>query len=160
VLTEKLDKSLRMFIDPRYLNKCIVRERVESSTLEEVRNKLMNKVFFTFVDLKDGFYQCELKEESKQYCAFSTPFGTYQFNRLPFGIACAPELFQQLTKKYFGNINNVCVYIDILIYGVTKEEHDEALEKVMQIAKRLNIKFNLAKLQFQKNQIKYLGFNF
>lgn len=123
----------------------------------------MNKEFFTLVDWKGGFYQCdcELKEESKQYCAFSTPFGTYQFNRLPFSIACAPELFQQLTNKYFGNINNVCVYIDdILVCGATKEEHDEALEKVIQTAKKLSIKFNPAKLQFQKNQIKYLGFNF
>ncbi|CAI6357006.1 unnamed protein product [Macrosiphum euphorbiae] len=161
VLIEKPDKSLRMCLDPKDLNKCIIRERVEIPTLEEVRNKLMNKSFFTIVDLKDGFYQCELKAESKQYCAFSTPFGTYQFNRLPFGIACAPELFQQLTNKYFGNINNVCVYIDdILISGATKEEHDEALEKVMRTARQLNIKFNKTKFQFQKNQIKYLGLNF
>jgi len=140
-----------MCLDPRDLNKNIVREMVEIPTLDEVRNKLMNKKLYTLVDLKDGFYQCELEEGSKRYCAFSTPYGTYNFNRLPFGIACAPELFQQLTNKYFGDIQNVCVYIDdILVYGKTKEEHDEALKKVMDRARLLNIKFNPDKIQYQK----------
>jgi len=58
VLIEKPDKSLRMCLDPKDLNKCIIRERVEIPTLEEVRNKLMNKSFFKIVDLKDGFYKC------------------------------------------------------------------------------------------------------
>jgi len=161
VVIEKPDKSLRMCLDPRDLNKNIVREMVEIPTLDEVRNKLMNKKLYTLVDLKDGFYQCELEEGSKRYCAFSTPYGTYNFNRLPFGIACAPELFQQLTNKYFGDIQNVCVYIDdILVYGKTKEEHDEALKKVMDRARLLNIKFNPDKIQYQKNEIKYLGLKF
>lgn len=161
VVIEKPDKSLRMCLDPRDLNKNIVREMVEIQTLDEVRNKLMNKKYYTLVDLKDGFYQCELEDCSKKYCAFSTPYGTYNFNRLPFGIACAPELFQQLTNKYFGDIQNVCVYIDdILVYGKTKEEHDEALKKVMDKARLLNIKFNPNKIQYKKNEIKYLGLKF
>jgi len=45
VVIEKPDKSLRMCLDPKYLNKCIVKERLEILTLEEVRNKLMNKSF-------------------------------------------------------------------------------------------------------------------
>lgn len=53
------------------------------------------------------------------------------------------------------------MYIDdILISGTTKEEHDEAPEKVMRTARQLNIKFNKTKFQFQKNQTKYLGLNF
>lgn len=87
VLIEKPDKSLRMCLDPRDLNKNIVRKMVGIKTLDEVRNKLMNKTVYTLVDLKDGFYQCKLEDCSKKYCAFSTPYGTYNFNRLPFGMS-------------------------------------------------------------------------
>lgn len=90
-----------------------------------------------------------------------TPFGAYQFKRLPFGISCAPEFFQKLTYKYFGNIKNVCVYIDdILISGENLKEHDEALDQVVKVARDINIKFNLNKLQLRKDKIKYLGFQF
>lgn len=161
VVIEKPDKSLRMCLDPRVLNKCIVREMVQIPTVDEIRNKLTNKKYFTLCDLKDGFYQCELESDSMKLCAFSTPFGSYQFRRLPFGLANAPEMFQQLTSKYFGCIKNVCVYFDdILISGETQQEHDEALKQVVKQARKLNIKFNLNKLQYEKNEVKFLGMVF
>ncbi|KAL4098106.1 hypothetical protein QTP88_022775 [Uroleucon formosanum] len=161
VVIEKPDKSLRMCLDPRTLNKYIVREMIQIPTIDEVRNKLINKKYFTLCNLKDGFYQCELESESMKLCAFSTPFGSYQFRRLPFGLANAPEIFQQLTSKYFGGIKNVCVYFDdILISGETQQEHDEALKQVVKQARKLNIKFNLKKLQYEKSEVRFLGMVF
>jgi len=161
VIIEKPDKSLRMCLDPIALNKCIIREMVQIPTIDEIRSKLTNKKYFTLCDLKDGFYQCELDSDSKKYCAFSTPFGSYQFKRLPFGLANAPEIFQQLTSKYFGGIENVCVYFDdILVSGETQKEHEEALSKVVEQARKLNIKFNLKKLQFEVNEVRFLGMIF
>jgi len=161
VIIEKPDKSLRMCLDPIALNKCIIREMVQIPTIDEIRSKLTNKKYFTLCDLKDGFYQCELDSDLKKYCAFSTPFGSYQFKRLPFGLANAPEVFQQLTSKYFGGIENVCVYFDdILVSGETQKEHEEALNKVVEQARKLNIKFNLKKLQFEVNEVRFLGMIF
>lgn len=161
ILIEKRNNLMGLCLDSRDLNKSIIRERVGIPTLDEVRNKLMNKKMYTLVNLKDGFYSFKLENESKQYCAFTTPYGTYHFNRLPFGAANTPEIFQQITNKYFGNIQNVCVYInDILIYGKTIKEHDEALEKVMQVAEMTHIKFNPDKIQYRNREIKYLGLKF
>jgi len=45
------------------------------------------------------------------------------FLRLPFGLASAPEKFQELTMKYFDDINNDNVYFDdILVAGETKKD--------------------------------------
>lgn len=53
------------------------------------------------------------------------------------------------SSKYFGCIENVCVYFDdILVSGETRQEHDEALKLVVEKTRKLNIKFNLKKLQF------------
>jgi len=134
---------------------------VQIPTIDEIRSKLTNKKYFTLCDLKFGFYQCQLDSDSKKYCAFSALFGSYQFKRLPFGLANAPEVFQQLTSKYIGCIENVCVYFDdILVSGETQKEHEEALNKVVEQARKLNIKFNLKKLQFEVNEVRFLDMIF
>ncbi|CAI6350058.1 unnamed protein product [Macrosiphum euphorbiae] len=161
IVVEKPDKSLRICLDPREINKSIVREMYQIPTLEQIKLKLSNKNIFTVLDLKDGFYHCELDEESQQLCCFSTPFGCYKFLRLPFGLSAAPEKFQEITTKYFGNIENVNVYFDdILIAGETLEEHDRALNEVIKRAKQFNIKFNPKKIQYKVSKVKFLGFIF
>lgn len=91
IIIEKPDKSLRVCLDPRELNKNIVREMYQIPTLEEIKLNLLNKKYFTLLDLRDGFYQCELDQKSQNYCCFSTPFGGYKYLRLPFGISSAQE---------------------------------------------------------------------
>ena len=51
---------------------------------------------FTTLDLRSGYYHISLDEESKAKTAFVTPFGKYEFNSIPFGLAQAPAYFQQL----------------------------------------------------------------
>ncbi|CAI6370305.1 unnamed protein product [Macrosiphum euphorbiae] len=73
IIIKKPDKSLRVCLDPRELNKNIVREMYQIPTLEEIKLNLLNKKYFTLLDLRDGFYQCELDQKSQNYCCFSTP---------------------------------------------------------------------------------------
>jgi hypothetical protein len=161
IVVEKSDKSIRVCLDPREINKYIVRERYEIPTIEQIKLNLMGKKYFTVLDLKDGFYQCRLDEASQKYCCFNTPFGCFKFLRLPFGLASASEKFQELTSKHFGGIKNVNVYFDdILIAGSTKEEHDTTLEEVLRKVRESNIKFNPKKVQFMKEKVKFLGFVF
>jgi len=130
-------------------------------TLEVIKLNLLNKKYFTLLDLRDGFYQCELDQKSQNYCCFSTPFGGYKYLRLPFGLSSAPEKFQQITSKYFGDIKNVNVYFDdILVSGSTIEEHDLALNEVIKNSRKFNIKFNSVKLQYKVPKVKFLGFLF
>jgi len=130
-------------------------------TLEEIKLNLLNKKYFTLLDLRDGFYQCELDQKSQNYYCYSTPFGGYKYLRLPFGLSSAPEKFQQMTSKYFDDIKNVNVYFDdILVSGSTIEEHDLALNEVIKNSRKFNIKFNSAKLQYKVPKVKFLGFLF
>lgn len=80
VTVEKSDKTLRICIDPGELIKFIIKERYQIPSLEELKPKLANTKYFTLLDLKDGYHQCELDQNSQKYCNFSTPIGTYQFN--------------------------------------------------------------------------------
>jgi len=100
VIIRKPDKTLRLCIDPSELNKSLKRDNYLISTFEEIRSKLINKKIFTVLDVKKGFWHVKLDSKSSDLCTFSTPFGYFKFNRLPFGIATAPEIFIKLNQKY------------------------------------------------------------
>ncbi|XP_046407531.1 uncharacterized protein K02A2.6-like [Ischnura elegans] len=158
VVIEKGDKTMRLCLDPHDLNKCIKRSYFQIPTLEDISSKLQNKSVFTVLDLKDGFYQVKLDKNASELCTFSSPFGCYQFKRLPFGLKNAPELFQRLNEKNFGDIPGVIVYFDdMLLAAKDEKEHDVILSKVVSRARLLNIKFNAEKIQFKVREVKYLG---
>ena len=70
----------------------------------------------------------------------------------------ALQLFQKFNEKKFGDIPNVLIYFDdMLIYADNEVEHDIILNKVIERARKLNVKFNKNKLQFRVNEVKYLG---
>lgn len=158
VIVEKPNKDLRLCLDPQEVNKSIVKDYFVIPTLDDLTSKLAGREFFTVLDLKEGFWQVELDDQSSKICSFSTPFGCYRFLRLPYGINVSAEVFQKLNTKYFGDIEGVHIYIDdILIAGKTLDEHDQILEKVIKRAKEINVKFNSEKLQYRVNSVKYIG---
>ena len=158
VIVEKKDGTLRLCLDPRELNKAIKREHFQLPTLEDVTSSLGGKNIFTVVDLKDAFWQVPLTEDSAPLTTFSTPFGRYCFRRMPFGICSASEVMQKRVYRTFGDLNDVHVIADDLIIGSnTEEEADEAIHRVFQRAREVNIKFNLAKIQLKKREVTYMG---
>lgn len=160
-IVEKPNGSLRLCIDPIYLNKAIIKEMYTIPTLEELAPKLSHKAYYSVFDIKDGFYHIQLNEVSSKYCSFNTIYGTYRFLRAPFGLKNIPEFFQKLVYKYFGDISGVTIYVDdILISAYTIEEHDNIVNKVIQRARDYNIKFNFDKIQYCVQEVKYLGMIF
>lgn len=150
VIVEKKNNDLRLCLDPKFLNNAISRELFLIPTVSEIACSLSNKSYFSVLDMKDGYFQVKITNESADYCSFGTPFGRYQFLRLPFGIRSAPEVFQRKNYELFGDIKGVGIYFDdLIITGSTEQEHDDNLRLVLERAKKYNIKFNKAKIQFK-----------
>jgi hypothetical protein len=158
VIVEKPNKDLRICLDPKHLNENIKRSHYELPTIELFSTKLVNAKYFSILDANAGFWMVPLDKDSSYLCTFSTPFGRYRFKRLPFGIRCAPEAFHRIVVQTFENIEGVESYIDdILVWGSTKEEHDDRLIKVMKRAEENGFKFNVNKCKFGVTSINYLG---
>lgn len=159
VIVEKTNGELRLCLDPKYLNECIIREQYLIPSIENILSHLNGKSIFTVLDLKEGFYQIELEDKASELFTFSTPFGCYKFNRLPFGVNTASEIFQKYNEGIFSDIPGVQMYIDdIIIAASNKKEHDQILSKVIERARKYNIKFNHNKIQYCANEVKYLGY--
>ena len=77
----------------------------------------------------------ELGEESQQLVVINahTRRGLFHHNRLPFGIASAPAIFQWTMESILLGIKHVCVYIDdILVSGESESEHLDNLDQVLE----------------------------
>ena len=158
VIVEKKNGSLRLCLDPRDLNKVVKREHYKIPTAQEISSHLAGKKVFSTLDLKDGYWQIELDEQSSLLCTFNTPFGRFRFTRMPFGLNSASEVFQKKNEEVFAGIDGVHIMADdIIIAAATVQEHDAILRTVLQRARDRNVKFNWDKLQLRVNTVKYLG---
>lgn len=158
VLVKKPIGKLRLCLDPRNLNKAILRSHYIFPTLEDTKSQLYNAKYFSTLDANSGFWTIPLDEYSSKLCTFITPFGRYRFLRLPFGINAAPEIFHAEMIKLFNNIPGLTIYIDdFLIYKSTKEEHDKSLERVLNRAQEVGLKFNMSKSKICQSEVKFLG---
>ena len=122
--------------------------------VDETLAQLAGTTVFSNLDANSGFWQIPLAAESRLLTTFTTPFGRFYFNKLPFGISS--ELFQKwMSGILLGLDGVVCQINDVLIFGVSQEEHDSRLIAALQRIKRARVTLNAEKCQFSK--IKFLG---
>ncbi|KAI3359277.1 hypothetical protein L3Q82_002792 [Scortum barcoo] len=158
VCVTKQTGDLRVCMDPKDLNANIKREHYQIPTRDEITSEMAGAKFFSKLDASQGFWQMKLHEDSTKYCTFNTPFGHYSFQRMPFGITSAPEVFHRTMEHIIEGIEGVRVYIDdIVLWGSTLEQHNERLIKVLQRIQHYGLKLNRAKCQFGVKEIAFLG---
>ena len=156
----KPDKSLRLCVDYRKLNKVTVPDRFPMPNLTDSVFSLQGIKYFTSLDLVRGYYQLPLAEESKEYTAFSTAQGHWQFKRLSFGLKNAPAVFQREMQRILREFPKslVIIYIDdILILGRTFEEHLKLVNRVLAILQKHGLKIKLSKCSWFQTEVQFLG---
>ena len=93
VVVPKADGNVSICVDMRLANEHIIRERHPMPTVEDVRDKLHGSTIFSKIDLKQGYYQLELDEDSRDITTFVTHKGLFRSKRLNFGISSSSEIF-------------------------------------------------------------------
>lgn len=117
-----------------------------------------NAKVFSVLDAKSGFLQIKLEEPSSYLTTFNTPIGRYRWLRLPFGIKCAPEIYQRIMDQMLEGIAGATAIIDdILIAGCDIEEHDNILKQVVERATSHNLRLNFDKCFVRKSEVAYMG---
>ena len=134
VVVEKPHKNqFRVCLDPRDLNKAIQRPHYPLPTLEDVTTKLAGAQYFRVLDVRSGYWAIKPSPESSLLTTFNTPFSRYRFLRLPFGISSAQDEFQRRVDETYEGLRGVAAIVDhILVFGKTREQHDNNLRAVLQ----------------------------
>ena len=161
ILVRKKEGALCFCIDLRKLNARTIKDAQTLPRIEDSLDSLNGAMIFTSLDLKSGYWQVELDEDSIPYTAFTVgPLGFYECLRMPFGLTNAPATFQRLMENCLGDLHlNWCIiYLDdIIVYSKTPEEHLQRLEAVFQKISKAGLKLKPNKCGFFKSEITYLG---
>ena len=107
-----------------------------------------------------GFYQLPMEEASQDYTAFSTPFGSFKWLRMPMDLTGSPNTFQSLMEKVLVGLTwkfTIPYLDDCIIFSRTIEEHLERLREVFQRFKDANLKTNPTKCEFFRQKVPFLG---
>ena len=158
VVEKPKSKKLRVCLDPQHLNKAIQREHFQLPTLDDITTRLSGAQMFSKLDANHGYWQIPLTEDSQLLTTFSSPFGRYCFMRMPFGIKSAQEIFQKHISQLLGDLPGVETDIDdILVWGKSKEEHDQRLTAVLKRCEEINLTLNKDKCSMGVSEVTYIG---
>jgi hypothetical protein len=156
----KKDRTLRLCIDFRQLNKVSVKNKYPLSRIDDLFDQLKDAKIFSNIDIRSGYHQVRIKDEYISKTSFRKRYGHYEFTVVSFGLSNAPVVFMCLMNGVFRDYleNFVIVFLDdILVYSMSEEEHEKNLRMVLQVLREHQLYAKFRKCSFYQEQIHYLG---
>ena len=115
MIVKKKDGSDHICVDYRKLNKLTITDPEPMITAEDLFQRLGKSKYYSKIDLSKGYWQIPVAEEVIEKTAFTTPDGTYDFLRMPFGMKNLGATLVREMRKISAGMNNVDSYIDDFI---------------------------------------------
>ena len=144
--------------DFRRLNDVTVDDRYPLPHIQDFNANLLGASIFSKIDLVRGYHQIPVAQKDIQKTAIITPFGLWEFLRMPFGLKNAAQAFQRLMDGVLRNLPFSFVYIDdILIASKDRESHADHLRQVFKRLSDNGLTINRSKCVFGVNELEFLG---
>ncbi|KAA3675726.1 uncharacterized protein DEA37_0006214 [Paragonimus westermani] len=125
---------------------------------EDLFARLNGGTVFSKIDLSDAYLQVEVEDKCKELLTINTHRGLYQYNRLPFGVKCAPAIFQQIMDIMLSDIPYAMAYMDdIIIVSSSVDDHIQHLHTVFQRIRDYGFTLRIEKCEIMLSNIRYLG---
>ena len=161
VITPKKNGEVRICVDMRAANQAITRERHPLPTVDDLIHTLNGATVFSKLDLRAGYHQVPLAQESRYITTFATHQGLWRYTRLNFGTNSASEIFQKTIQDQLRGITGALnISDDVIIFGKNQAEHDKALDAVCKKFVDMNVTLNKKKCEFNKPSVTFFGFVF
>jgi len=156
----KKNGTVRFIADLRKVNERIRRKPFPIPKISEIMQKLDGFQYATALDLNMGYYTIRLSPESQKICTIIFPWGKYQYQRLPMGVSCAPDVFQERMSDLMRGLEFARTYIDDLLVmsASTLDDHLSKLREVLTRLRKAGLKVNATKCTFCAKEIEYLGY--
>ncbi|XP_056012602.1 uncharacterized protein K02A2.6-like [Ostrea edulis] len=126
--------------------------------IEDIFASLSHGEHFSKIDLRQAYLHMEMEEKSKAYLTINTHKRLYRYNRLLYGVASAPSIWQRTMDQILQGIPGVhCILDDMIVTGKTEKEHLRNLDSVLQRLQNFGLEANFEKCKFFSDSVKYCG---
>jgi hypothetical protein len=115
--------------------------------------------YFTLVDIENAYWNIPIQEQDKDKTGFITPFGSFRYERLAFGLSGAPSTFCKVMDQVLLGLKDIeyLVYLDdILIFSSNMHDHIRRIGLVFDRVREVDFKLNLSKCTFAAPEVIYL----
>ena len=123
LFAKKKDKTLRLCIEYRQLNRATIKNRYQFPRIDDLFDQLRGVRVYSKIDLRTGYHQLRVREADIPKTTFRTRYGHFEFTVMPFGLTNAPATFMDIMHRVFQPYLDqfVMVFVDeILIYSQLK----------------------------------------
>ena len=158
---KKKDSTLRPVQDYWWINSWTIKDVWLLPLISKVMTKIKDAKIFSKMDIRCGFNNVRLREGDEFKAAFTTHRGTFEPTVMFFGRTNSPTTFQCMIDHIFAELIGqgkiiVCMD-DILVFSATLEEHQQTVNKVLEILHKHDLFLKLEKCQFEKPSMDFLG---
>ncbi|KAK2920619.1 hypothetical protein Q8A73_000104 [Channa argus] len=158
LLVPKPDQTSRFCNDYRKVNAITKPDSFPLPRMDDCVDRVGSAKYVTKLDLLKGHWQVPLTPRASEISAFVTPDHFLQYTVLPFGLRNAPATFQRLMNTVLSGVNTCEIYLDdIVAYSATWSEHLKTLSEIFSRLRAASLTLNLAKCEFGKVVVTYLG---
>ena len=150
----------RWCLDYRGLNKLTIKDSYALPNIDSNLHKLGKSSVFSVVDSSGAFLSLPIRQEDRDYTSFSTIYGSYRFNRMPFGVCNGPASYSRLVQMALDRLPvgfSLAFIDDLIIYSKNPGEHLTHLQAVLEVHVKCGMKLNLRKCSLFQSQVEYLG---